>query len=745
MPPSSNRPAAAASEPSEPPNTSATTTTILRVKRRRDEPPCLPETLLLRTELLQQQGHRGAGAGAGGGADDDRGHRSKKRSRRSAAAAASDRARDEQLADLLQGSAFGMGQETANGSASGCGGKHPAALAKAAATGSGGSAAARFRRVPGGDLSSLAAASSEGEGEAGRRTCKRVRVVDAQIHREPADGDGNRHGNVDDAAAMGRDRSASDASGGGGRRRCNKRARLVLDIVTARDVNGKDCDSDKLVNAGVEFWNSVASATANEEAAGAATATTSSSNKRLIMDPATRAVDTSLREVFHHEKTVLQHLTYLRTDPLLLSVAQPPPQPPPPPPSVASRSTAAVGGGGGGKWMMWLNHRGSTSQNNTGTILHAAAIFNDVDGARLALELGIDATVVDGDDHTALAVAETVGSTGVITLLQSSALGGHGHGDGHGHGALEDEDDDADYVFDVYCLAGAKESARERDDWDNWMSPADRDRARATSGDRRDPNEHHSEEVVDGEGVTKRSSSSTSVEDDARGNHEGNTTSLRKSSSPDTSGSDDNNSSSSDADECRVEIKGGIGFWNERGELVLEAQHSGGATNGNNDDDSYGEGDDHDSNDEAYEGNDYPEDEDDAMESDDENGGGVRTSYGFGMGTSSGAEPYSSDEEGLALYGRSYRHDPIPAPTTSGWSNIWSETTQMGDDSDDDRGHALSGFNMDDSDVGDDDEYEGPLGGSGMLGGSRQVTYGEVGLYGEGGACAYDPEYDDAE
>ena len=69
----------------------------------------------------------------------------------------------------------------------------------------------------------------------------------------------------------------------------------------------------------------------------------------------------------------------------------------------------------------------------------------------------------------------------------------------------------------------------------------------------------------------------------------------------------------------------------------------------------------------------------------------------------------------------------------------------MGDDSDDDRGHALSGFNMDDSDVGDDDEYEGPLGGSGMLGGSRQATYGEVGLYGEGGACAYDPEYDDAE
>jgi len=583
------------------------------------------------------------------------------------------------------------------------------------------SAAARFRRVPGGDLSALAAASSEGggrrgymyggglvggDGETGRRTCKRVRVVDAQIHREPAS-----------SGDCGSDSDDNDLAAGRGRRRRTKRARLVLDIVTARDVNGKDCDSDKLVNAGVNFWNSVASATASEEA-GTAT------GKRLILDPATRAVDSSLREVFHHEKTVLHHLAYLRTDPLLLSVAQPP-----------HGSTSA-----GGKWMAWLNHRGHSSQNNTGTILHAAAIFNDVDGARLALELGIDATAVDGDNHTALNVAKTVGSAGVVTLLQSSVAGGRGMG----NGAVEDEDedDDSDYVFDVYCLAGAKESARERDDWDNWMSPAER--ARATSSDRRDPHEHehHGDDVVDVEGDrqhlrgTTRSSSSTSVAGGA---------SRRKSSTPDASRSDDNNSSS-DADETlTVDIKGGMGYWNERGELVLEAhKHNGGTANDNNDDDSYG-GDEHDSNDEGYEGNDYPEDEDDAMGSDDEIGG-VATSYGFGVGTSSGAMPYSSDEEGLALYGRSYRHDPIPAPsTTSGWGSIWSETTQRGDDSDDDRGHALSGFNMDDSDVGDDDEYEGPLGRSGMLGRSRQVTYGEFGLYGEGGACAYDPEYDDAE
>ena len=465
----------------------------------------------------------------------------------------------------------------------------------------------------------------------------------------------------------------------------------------------------------------MASATASEEVGPSVSPHT---GKRLILDPATRAVDTSLRAVFRHEKTVLQHLTYLRTDPLLLSVARPPP------PAAAAA---------GGKWTEWLNHRGNASQNNTctGTILHAAAIFNDVDGARLALDLGVDAKVVDGDDHTALAVAETVGSTGVVTLLHSSVAGGRCRGTGiGGNDHDDDDDDDADYVFDLYCLAGAKESARERDDWDNWE-------ATATAADPRDAQEHPNGEAVDENGGNEHHRSTkrpTSVESDGKSG----AISKRKNSNPDMSGSDDNHSGSgSDADECRVEIKGGMTYWNERGELVLEAdKHNGGTANGNNDGDSCGEGDDHDSNDEGYEGNDYPEDEDDAMESDDE--GGVATSYGFGVGTSAGAEPYSSDEEGLALYGRSYRHDPIPAPATSGWSNVWSDTTQMGDDSDDDRGHALSGFNMDDSDVGDDDEYEGPLGGGGALGGlSRRVTYGEVGLYGEGGACAYDPEYDD--
>ena len=723
MPPSSTRRAAPAPAPlsaaaaaavaAEPSgqSTTTTTTTILRVKRRRDEPPCLPETLLLRTELLQS-----AAGSAGGGTG-----RSQKRSRRNLRD-------DEQLAELMRGSAL-MGNGSIGSGISGQGiGGHSAGNNALSPPRAPSAAAARFRRVPGGDLSALAAASTSSAGgrrggEAGRRACKRVRVVDAQIHREPANGEnggGGDHGGA--AAAIGGSASTrqQQQQQQQHRGRSAKRARLVLDIVTARDVNGKDCDSDKLVNAGVEFWNSVASATASEEVG--PSIMSPHTGKRLILDPATRAVDTSLRAVFRHEKTVLQHLTYLRTDPLLLSVARPPP-------------AAAAGG----KWKEWLNHRGNSSQNNTctGTILHAAAIFNDVDGARLALDLGVDAKVVDGDDHTALAVAETVGSAGVVTLLHSSVAGGHCRGTGIGGKDHDDDDDDADYVFDVYCLAGAKESARERDDWDNWE-------ATATAVDPRDAQEHPNGEAVDENGGNERHRSTKrppSVGNDDKSA----AVSKRKNSNPDMSGSDDNHSGSgSDADECRVEIKGGMTYWNERGELVLEAdKHNGGTANGNNDGDSYGEGDDHDSNDEGYEGNDYPEDEDDAMESDDE--GGVATSYGFGVGTSAGAELYSSDEEGLALYGRSYRHDPIPAPaTTSGWSNVWSDTTQMGDDSDDDRGHALSGFNMDDSDVGDDDEYEGPLGGGGALGGlSRRVTYGEVGLYGEGGACAYDPEYDD--
>ena len=637
-------------------------------------PPSLPETLLLSADslLVADPTHRGA----------------RKRSRTA-------RTDDEALAGLMDRSTFISGRPSNENGNNGIGNNGTSSKCQAAA---GAAAAARFRRVPGGDLSALVLAGAEGAASASASASgvrnKRVRVVDATLSRldnssSDDDDDNNNNGGK---GQEGQARSTSDPT----RSRSTaaaapkkKRTKLVLDIVTARDVAGQDCDSDRLLNSGVEFWNSVASATA--AAAGADGKGGGCAPGTPIMDPVTRAVDASLRAVFRHEKTVMQHLTYLRMDSLVLSMGP-------------FQST---------KWMKFLNHASSCSTSNGtsssgtttyGTVLHAAAIFNDLDGARCALELGIDVSLLDGDGHTASVVAETVGSTGVAAFLSSHiAMNGNDEHD------EEEDDDDSDYVFDVYCLAGAKESARERDDWDAW------------------------EQSMGGRARAPPTPSIKDNKEDAKPN-EINSYSFGGKNIHQLDG--DNCSRSSSEEECRVEIKGGVGYWNEKGELVLEADKMNGGKGGANGDESFTEADDHDSNDEAYEGNDYPEDDEDGQSNTDD--AYMRTgNSAYGLGAGYGGD-YSSDEEGLALYGRSYRQDPVPIPASAagGWSNVWSDSAQLADDSDD-GGHNLSGFGMDDPDIGDDDgEYEGPLG---------RVTYGETGLYGEGGACAYDPEHDDEE
>ena len=79
-----------------------------------------------------------------------------------------------------------------------------------------------------------------------------------------------------------------------------------------------------------------------------------------------------------------------------------------------------------------------------------------------------------------------------------------------------------------------------------------------------------------------------------------------------------------------IELQQGFGYWNEKGELVLEGDSSNGKKSGeaeddddrfvqkfyhngdtmNGDDDSMGDEEEHDSNDEGYDGNDYPDDDD---------------------------------------------------------------------------------------------------------------------------------------
>lgn len=91
-----------------------------------------------------------------------------------------------------------------------------------------------------------------------------------------------------------------------------------------------------------------------------------------------------------------------------------------------------------------------------------------------------------------------------------------------------------------------------------------------------------------------------------------------------------------------IELQQGFGYWNEKGELVLEGDSSNGKKSGeaeddddrfvqkfyhngdtmNGDDDSMGDEEEHDSNDEGYDGNDYPDDDSDYMNDYNEDGYG---------------------------------------------------------------------------------------------------------------------------
>jgi hypothetical protein len=577
----------------------AGTTTILRVKRRRDEAAVLPEHLLMSLPDAVPGHHGGGAGGAGGAAPSPR----TKRYRRSAA----DRRTDAALAGLMDRSARVVEGED-DGGDDNSGGDDAVGPRPAQPGG------ARFRRMLEGELPDLG-----GGGGPGGAGGKRVRVVDARV-------------------VAGDEEGLSRAGGGViGVARKAKRARLALDLVAARDVDGGQCwPEDLLGGAGVEFWKQ-AGDTAVVAAAG---------RKRRgggglpVLDPAARRVDASLRRAFRHELTGVQHLAFLRLDPTLLAMVQ-----------HDLRSD---------RWLSWLNH----SCLPSGTVLHVAALANDVESAGSALQLGADLAAVDGDGHTPLALAKAVGSGGVAALLAQ-------HTKVYGSG----DDDDGNYVYDVYCLS----SSQDRGNWeeDRWDSTEKWQRANARA---------------DREGEEENAAMAAGAQRAGDGSEE-----------------------KKDVDEeyeCRVEIKGGVGYWNDAGDLVLEADERDGEGLGD-DDASFGDDDDHDSNDEGYEGNDYPEEE--QSQSNEERN--VRD---------------SSDDEDHALYGRSYRADPVGTSAARYWSNAWNDPNGD-DDTSYDGGACMSGFQ-------EDDPYMG--GGSNDYQGEMIASYRGNRSNGEGDAYAFDPDLD---
>lgn len=184
---------------------------------------------------------------------------------------------------------------------------------------------------------------------------------------------------------------------------------------------------------------------------------------------------------------------------------------------------------------------------------------------------------------------------------------------------------------------------------------------------------------------------------------------------------EDPNVHEDDDDEISVEIKGGLGYWNEKGELVLEADPT---SNYGLFMDSYRnhkhlQDTDHDSNDEMYEGNDYP----------DEDGNDSYRSDATEKGGDDEEDAYDDEDEFDYLYGN---HRRMPGgnsictykSTTSGLTNYATYGGDMAElyeyedtlDSDEENSQARNSFLnpfvgptktplADLPDYSDDDEY----------------------------------------
>lgn len=123
-----------------------------------------------------------------------------------------------------------------------------------------------------------------------------------------------------------------------------------------------------------------------------------------VLDPLNRLVDDSLQEVHAGTKRVMEHYRFVTTDRRLAFESN--------------------------KWLVWCHSSG-------GNILHACALWNDVEVANDILQLPLGSSLteeVDGDGRTPYEVAQLSGHDSVCEILE--AFGG----------------DSTNYVYDIFCL-----------------------------------------------------------------------------------------------------------------------------------------------------------------------------------------------------------------------------------------------------------------------------------------------------
>lgn len=222
--------------------------------------------------------------------------------------------------------------------------------------------------------------------------------------------------------------------------------------------------------------------------------------------------------------------------------------------------------------------------NGSGTILHACALYNTVEGTKYLLDnlaSKIDFQKRDSDHHTALQIAHSVGSRGVVDVIQSYWSGDDGEDFG-------DEERDEDFIYDVYCV-------------DDHHHTKDGKVLHAAYGHHlpRMPQghlEHHPPgELLSTESLPKPVQSPIPPLTTPQ-----NSMNLDPSYPPSTA----SHLSEDGGIPPVISLKGGFGYWNQDGELVLDIHPDADMADSDLEDDEY------DSNREDCDANEYPDDDD---------------------------------------------------------------------------------------------------------------------------------------
>ena len=265
-----------------------------------------------------------------------------------------------------------------------------------------------------------------------------------------------------------------------------------------------------------------------------------------------------------------------------------------------------------------VNHALSQQGENKGrTALHLAALYGDFIGVRTLLTMGSNPTLKDGLGNTPAMLGRYMA---VVDLLVEGEKKWRKKEEGvkmmHDDtkpisGSKDGNDNDEEYYYEVYCL----EETTAMNEEGNMKSDA-----KSSSNFLRPKDTTAAGTSINTDSIPGLELSSVLSEDDT---------------ATYSSGGMNRQQQSQSQQQCAlIELQQGFGYWNERGELILEAdssnRHQSGGDKGDEDDERFvqkfyhnngGDGDDdsmmagnggedeHDSNDEGYDGNDYPDDD----------------------------------------------------------------------------------------------------------------------------------------